>query len=212
VFHVQGDVAGYELPIDLETLTPRPLPSRTEAERNRAAVLGQMDGKHFALPKQGDAGKGDEIQAMFHFGLTVASPAIAAALALISVLILSAHSHDYKRSDLDSWYENLHRPTNGFRSTSCCSKQDCHTTEAELRNGEWWARIGKPIDRPDGTRDWELGEYTKIPDELIVRGANGLPVPNEAGEAVICHSFGVVGSKISPAASTIYCFVPPDQS
>jgi len=152
---------------------------------------------------------------MFNFGFTVASLAIAAALAFISALTLPAHSHDYKRPELNDWFGSLMRPhTQGYNGagTSCCSTQDCHTTEAELRNGEWWARLGKPIDRPDGTRDWELGEYTKIPDELIVRGANGLPVPNEAGEAVICHSLGVVGSKISLADSTIYCFVPPDQS
>jgi hypothetical protein len=149
---------------------------------------------------------------MLRFGLTITSIAIAAALALLWFLLVPAHSHDYNRPSLDGWYESLHRPKHGFQSTSCCSKQDCHETEAELRNGQWWARLGRPIDHPDGTRDWELGEYTRVPDELIVRGPNGRPVPNEAGEAVICHSFGWVGSRIDPAASTVYCFVPPAES
>jgi hypothetical protein len=149
---------------------------------------------------------------MFRFGLIVASIAVAAALASASIQLRPAHSHDYKRPDLDSWYESLHRPTKGFKTSSCCSKQDCHTTVAELRNGEWWARLGKPIDHPDGTRDWELGDYTRIPDELIVRGANGLPVRNEAGEAVICHSLGWRPGNIVPEAPMVYCFVPPSES
>jgi len=151
---------------------------------------------------------------MFRFGLTIASIAVSAALTLVSVLLLPAHSHDYKRLDLDGWYESLHRPSKGrsFQSASCCSKHDCHTTEAEIRNGQWWARLGKPIDRHDGNRDWELGEYIKIPDELIVRDARGMPIRNEAGEAVICHSLGWVFNKVVPEASTVYCFVPPAES
>ena len=150
---------------------------------------------------------------MLRLGLTVTAIAIAAALALLWVLVGRVYAHDYKKPELDGWYESLHRPRpNPFQTSSCCSKKDCHTTEAEIRNGQWWARLGKPIDRPDGERDWELGDYTRIPDELIVRGPNGRPVTNEAGEAVICHSFGWAGGKISPKASTVFCFVPPDQS
>jgi hypothetical protein len=96
---------------------------------------------------------------MLRFGVTVAGIAIAAALALPWVLLGRVYAHDYKRPELDGWYESLHRPrSNPFQTGSCCSKQDCHTTEAELRNGQWWARLGKPIDRSDGGRDWELGD------------------------------------------------------
>jgi hypothetical protein len=56
------------------------------------------------------------------------------------------------------------------------------------REGVWWARIGKPVDHQDGSRDWILGDYVRIPDELIVKGDNGLPVPNPEGEAVLCHN------------------------
>jgi hypothetical protein len=47
--------------------------------------------------------------------------------------------HDYKRPDLNDWYAGLHRKGLSF---GCCSKEDCHPTEAELRDGVWWARIG----------------------------------------------------------------------
>ena len=67
---------------------------------------------------------------MFRFILTSISMAAAAALAW--TLLSPAHAHDYKRPDLDKWYSSLHR--NGA-SFPCCSKQDCHAIEADLRNG-----------------------------------------------------------------------------
>lgn len=142
---------------------------------------------------------------MFRYGLTVTSIAIAAALALLWVFLERVHAHDYKRHDLDSWYSSLHRK--GL-SVPCCSKQDCHTTEAELRDGIWWARLRIPVDRPDGERDWTLGEYVRIPDDLIVRGENGFPIANPEGEAVICHDTAWAGGKISTAGTVVWCFVP----
>ena len=93
--------------------------------------------------------------------------------------------HDYRRPDLNEWYAGLHRKGSSF---GCCSKEDCHTTEAQLHNGVWWARIGKPVDHQDGSRDWILGNYVRIPGELIVKGDDGLPVRNPEGEAVVRHS------------------------
>jgi hypothetical protein len=98
---------------------------------------------------------------------------------------MPAHAHDWKRPDLDGWYSSLHRkgPTFG-----CCRKEDRHTTEAEVRNGVWWARIGRPVIAPDGVNRDGVLLGVRIPDELIVRGENGLPAPNPEGEAVLCHS------------------------
>ena len=76
---------------------------------------------------------------MFRFILTIASMGVAVALALAWTLLMPAHAHDYKRPDLDGWYSTLHRK--GL-TLGCCSKEDCHTTEAEVRNGVWWARMG----------------------------------------------------------------------
>ena len=118
-----------------------------------------------------------------------------------------AVAHDYRRPDLDDWYAGLQRK--GL-SLGCCSKEDCHTTEAELRDGVWWARIGKPVDHQDGSRDWILGSYVRIPDELIVKGDDGLPVRNPEGEAVLCVWMN--GNEIDPVNTTLFCFVPGPQS
>lgn len=123
-------------------------------------------------------------------------------------LVLPARAHDYKRPDLDNWYSGLHRPGAPY---PCCSRQDCHTTEAEIRNGVWWARIGKPIDHGEH-RDWELGDYVRIPDELIVRDERGMPVQNPEGEAVICHDTSWVGGQTSVIGTTVFCFVPGTES
>jgi hypothetical protein len=122
-------------------------------------------------------------------------------------------AHDRKRPDLDNWYSSL-RSSGGTlaHGASCCSNKDCHTTDAELRNGEWWARLGVRYPRPNGDSDWELGEWRKIPDEIIVRQENGLPVRNEAGEAVICHPQEYRDGGFVADQVPIYCFVPPFQT
>jgi len=134
-------------------------------------------------------------------------------LVLSTLFATTARTHDYKRPSLDQWYGSLQRPHMSPHGggASCCSKEDCHTTEAELRNGEWWARLGKPIDQA-GQRDWELEDWVRIPDEIIVRGPNGNPVINEAGEAVICHPTVWKNRQLDAAHTTVFCFVPPDQS
>ena len=132
-------------------------------------------------------------------------------LVLSTLFATTGRTHDYKRPSLDQWYGSLQRMSPYGGGASCCSKEDCHTTEAELRNGEWWARLGKPIDQA-GQRDWELEDWVRIPDEIIVRGPNGNPVTNEAGEAVICHPTVWKNRQLDAAHTTVFCFVPPDQS
>jgi hypothetical protein len=136
-------------------------------------------------------------------------------LALLLLLISStAYGHDAKHPQLDEWYGSLMRPhaSNFGGGTSCCSKDDCHTTDAEYRNGKWWARIATPKSQPDGTRVWEPGPFVEVPDEIIVKGPSGNPVANEAGEAVLCHSITWMNGAVDPSSSTLYCFVPPNES
>jgi hypothetical protein len=132
---------------------------------------------------------------------------------LMFCLTLDCDAHDWTRPDLDNWYSSL-RSSGGTlaHGASCCSRNDCHTTDAELRNGQWWARLGVRHPMPNGAPDWELGEWRKIHDEIIVRQENGLPVRNEAGEAVICHPQKYRDGGFVADQVPIYCFVPPFQT
>lgn len=136
---------------------------------------------------------------------------IKSAVTILSFLLLSIHTiaaygHDWKHPDLDAWYGSLSRPG----VPSCCSQNDCHVTDAELRSdGSWWARLGLPVNDPNGRRDWVLLDWVPIDDHAIVRGADGKPIPNAAGEPVICHNivWGRGGTEIDVQQTNVYCFV-----
>jgi len=131
-----------------------------------------------------------------------------------AAVILSASpvlAHD-QHTMHDSWYQSLTRP--GDSSRGCCNKTDCHTTEAEIRAGDWWARVGKPNDTyaaDDGGRiqvvkRWDLLGWVKVPDSTILRGKN-----NPTGEAVICHELPGASGGFSAATAEVFCFVPPNE-
>src|SRR6266516_4221428 len=122
-----------------------------------------------------------------------------AAIALVLFLASMAIAHDQHRPDLDSWYASLKRG-DGF---PCCNVSDCHPTEAELRNGEWWGKVGPR----KGDGGWELLGWVKIPANVILSGKQ-----NQAGEPVICHSMAFDGAHFDPARVQVYCFVVPDLS
>jgi hypothetical protein len=122
-----------------------------------------------------------------------------ATFAAVLLCSASTSAHDWRHSELDSWYANLKKPT-GFQ---CCSRTDCHTTEAELRGGDWWARLG--IRRPDG--DWDLMNWVKVPPQAVLQQHD-----NPTGEAVICHSLNWAGNDFTPSGIMVWCFVPPSES
>lgn len=120
----------------------------------------------------------------------------------------AASAHDWRRPDLNNWYGSLKRPgvsaAQPYGVASCCSKTDCHTTEAELRRGDWWARIGRP--RKNG--DWDLLDWVRVPPETVLRQQD-----NPTGEGVICHSTAAtMGAAVSSKNVSIWCFVPPAES
>ncbi len=48
-----------------------------------------------------------------------------------------AHIHLYHADvQTDQWMRSLTRPDTG---TSCCNLNDCNPTDAEWREGQWWA-------------------------------------------------------------------------
>jgi hypothetical protein len=108
-------------------------------------------------------------------------------------------AHDTRHPEFDSWYRGLRNPN--FKSgvvRDCCSDKDCHETEADLRNGQWWARLGKPhfeygelksssdsqhpLDLVYYDVTWELTEWKKVPTEAILKTSN------PTGSPVVCHS------------------------
>jgi hypothetical protein len=135
---------------------------------------------------------------MFRASLLIASLTVATA----------AVAHDWHHPELDNWYSGLRRPNIGHSQlgfTSCCSKTDCHTTEAQLRENDWWARVG--VRKTNG--DWELRDWVKVPTDVVLQQQD-----NPTGEGVICHStsWAMDGRSLDPKSIAIWCFVPPSES
>lgn len=118
-----------------------------------------------------------------------------------------AHAHDWQKPNLDGWYSSLRRPgMDPNFNFSCCSKSDCHETEAEMRGGDWWARLGRQK-TVEGGLDWELQDWIKVPAEVVLQHQS-----NPTGNAVICHSMVLDPAMHVSQQSTVYCFVPPTES
>lgn len=129
-------------------------------------------------------------------------------LFLILALLLpsAAWAHDPSHPEFDGFYQNLHKPKANFGGTiSCCAKIHCHETDAEIRFGEWWARIGKPL----GEGKWEMKDWIKVPPEAILTGQT-----NPTGQGVICHdiAWSANTNEIDTHSTVIFCFVPPSES
>jgi hypothetical protein len=124
-------------------------------------------------------------QLLFLLGLLLTQPCMA---------------HDAKHPEYDLWYRGLKNPnfkSAVFQDLGCCSAKDCHETEADIRNGRWWARVGKlHIKYLEAQEEisWELTEWKEVPNEAILK------VSNPTGSPVICH-----------AIYEIWCFVPDNQ-
>ena len=117
-------------------------------------------------------------------GLLAAALAVMAATFLFQRVAL-AHDHkgyvqaangDDRRNE---WFQSLKRPSGG----SCCNLTDCRATEAEDRNGVWWAIVRE--------------KWTRIPPEVVLQKPLSID-----GDAYVCSSTGY-GTPI------IYCFLPP---
>ena len=110
-------------------------------------------------------------------------------------LVSPALAHDHAHPELDNWYTSLKRQ-DGF---NCCSKNDCHPTEAEYRGEDVWARAG--MLKEDGS--WELADYIKVPKNRIIYR------DNLAGEPVICHSMVYnTDHTLNYMGISIYCYIP----
>lgn len=129
------------------------------------------------------------------------------ATAVALCLCAPAFAHDHVNPNFDSWYQSLQRPDTAGNSQgyfgggilSCCNKSDCHETEAEIRDNDWWARlVVRDSDGSETKRDW-----VRVPPEKIIRNK-----ANPTGSPVICHTLAWNGTTLAPTNVTIYCFVP----
>ena len=97
-------------------------------------------------------------------------------LGVLSVAFFAGALHESSAEDRGAWFRGLKQPVTG---ASCCDISDCRRTEAEWKNGQWWADV--------------QGEWTPIPQEKLLNKAS------IDGDAYVCSGF----------ARRIYCFVPP---
>ena len=129
---------------------------------------------------------------------------------LLSLLLTQpCFAHDSKHPEFDSWYRGLKNPNSKsavIQDLGCCSAREYHETEADIRKGRWWARVGKPHIElgqslpgiptwPINEVTWELTEWKEVPTEAILK------VSNPTGSPVICHS----------TRYEIWCFIPDNE-
>ena len=147
----------------------------------------------------------------------VLGTAIVAALvlALLAAMLRGASAHDWKRPDLDGWYGSLRNPhssSSTIKSIGCCSKDDCHETQAEQRGADWWAKLGHRTHNKDDQIEWVLDSWAKVPAEAILEKQD-----NPTGSAVVCQENSLVydrsgaGTRPNPDAK-IWCFIRPIES
>ena len=83
------------------------------------------------------------------------------------------------------WFRSLRQPDTGL---SCCDISDCKRTEADWKQGSWWANV-RGLKRP-------------VPPEKVLEKPRSID-----GEAYVCAT--EIGN---PAYATIYCFIPPNMA
>lgn len=82
-------------------------------------------------------------------------------------------------TDRHAWFKSLTQPDTG---ASCCDISDCRRTEADWRQGQWWAKVD--------------GAWTPIPHN------KELNKQSIDGDAYVCAGI----------ARTIFCFVKPNMA
>jgi hypothetical protein len=82
----------------------------------------------------------------------------------------------------DDWMRSLKRPGG---EGSCCSLNDCLPTDAEWKDGQWWAIV--------------RGKWMAIPADKVLAS----PISMD-GEAWVC-----AGQSAPGWTPVLYCFVPP---
>lgn len=99
---------------------------------------------------------------------------------ILALLLLWLGPATAQPRDKGEWFKSLKQPGSGG---SCCDIADCKKTEADWRDGRWWAVV--------------QGTWVAIPENTIVTKQYSYD-----GDAYVCHA----------PNSRIYCFIRPDMS
>jgi len=109
------------------------------------------------------------------------------AAALLSGHMAAGAGQAAHAADRRAWFESLRMPGS---NASCCGLGDCHRTDADWRDGRWWAVVNE---------NWQ-----PVPESTVLAS----PVSID-GAAYVCTGppeWIVGGFGMTPP---IYCFVPP---
>jgi hypothetical protein len=105
-------------------------------------------------------------------------------------LLSAAHWSSAEARDRGAWFHSLRMPGTDI---SCCGIGDCHRTDSDWREGQWWALVE--------------GSWQPIPKERVLKTPSSVD-----GSAYVC-----TGSPTMPIPGKprilppIYCFVPPSR-
>lgn len=103
-------------------------------------------------------------------------------LALAAIVTVTAA----EGQDRGAWFKSLKQPGSGF---SCCDVSDCKKTDAEWRDGQWWA-------------DYK-GVMIPVPPKTEI------DVLSLDGSAYLCANPNYSAANGHIPQPTVYCFVKP---
>jgi hypothetical protein len=107
---------------------------------------------------------------------------------LSSALLAAACWSAALAGERGDWFKSLKMP--GTKA-SCCDVGDCHATEADWRDGEWWAIVH--------------GEWRVVPQSKILASPFSID-----GAAYVCTGSPAWTIGEPETKPPIYCFVPPN--
>ena len=151
---------------------------------------------------------------MLRPGVVIVAAFVAVALIMLLFANAQAQNPDTTAHErYHMYYQGWKQPGNGY---SCCNANeymdtlqgkihisgDCEPTQAEVRNGDWWARVPAYM-VAKGADPW-----IKIPDELVLHERNP---STEEGHLCLREDWSTSRGRTDYTYSVrVLCFVPPD--
>ena len=106
---------------------------------------------------------------------------LSAAVVLGLLALPNSEAMAQSAEDRATWFKSLKQPGS---EAPCCDISDCERTEADWRDGQWWAIV--------------RGVWMPVPRD------RELSIPSIDGAAYVCSSYA--------RDRMIFCFVPPNMA